>query len=540
MADHQPAERRPVADNGNDSNHPKVDSAADSDRDSVTSELSTQGYTVSLKDDLLKALNNIKAPGTFASFRKLPDTLPAGLHVDGVGDISMPLNETQARQLIAKARQAPYGKGGETIVDTSVRNTWELDASQFTFKDRKWPAFVHGLYSSVAQDLGIKSPIRAELYKMLIYERGAMFKGHTDTEKIPGMFGTLVISLPSAHQGGDVVVKHCGQTKIFKTSDHTSSVICWYSDVHHEVCPVESGYRWVLTYNLALDPNAVRPSAGLLRSETKDLRHTLRKWLQEPVESRRNGFYYVLDHDYTEASVKLNSLKGRDLSVGQVLNGLSQELNFEVFFAFLEKEEWGGTADDEEEMERAERGWWYYDDEWDEEEEDSEAEEEREKKEKEDAPEKTFHPIIDICDVTDQVNSLRDMFGKPVAGRLPLDAENEILQDDEAAFKKADPEEEYSGYTGNEVSASLRGSLKAADLILIFSIYATGHVSKALVPNHCKHSIKFIDASRIHPFGMSPYLTARFLRLFSLCQQPRPFRSLPRMVRTIRRALSGP
>lgn len=124
---------------------------------------------------------------------------------------------------------------------------------------------------------------KAELYKMLIYEKGAMFKAHTEsdtsylippvctlrslngtsrprpchhdsTEKIPGMFGTLVICLPSPHEGGDVVVKHSGQAKTFSTSLVQPSVLCWYSDVHHEVLPVTSGYRCVLTYNLAIPP----------------------------------------------------------------------------------------------------------------------------------------------------------------------------------------------------------------------------------------------------------------------------------------------
>lgn len=412
-----------------------------SDRDSVTSELSTQDYTVSLKDDLLKALDNVKVAGSFASFRKLQHRPPAGLHVDGVGDISMPLGETQARQLIAKARQAPYGRGSETIVDTSVRNTWELDAAQFTFNNQRWPGYIQSVCAKVAADLGIKSPIRAEIYKMLIYERGAMFKSHTDTEKIPGQFGTLVIALPSAHKGGDVVVKHCGETKTFKTSEYRQSFICWYSDVHHKVCPVESGYRWVLTYNLALNPNAVRPSAGLVRSETKALRHTLRKWLQEPEESRQNGLYYVLDHDYTEASINLNSLKTRDLALGQVLNNVSKELDFEVFFALLEKEEFGETEIDHDEYDRGSRyrGWG----------EDSEEEEEEEE---------SYHHLEEILDVKYQVKTVRDMHGRPVVDGLALYAEKDILQNGEDAyddvFSGVEPEEEYEGYMGNFVSTS--------------------------------------------------------------------------------------
>ncbi|KAK3400751.1 hypothetical protein B0T20DRAFT_152426 [Sordaria brevicollis] len=415
----------------------------ESDPESVASELSSNGYKVNLMKDLCEALDNVKVAGSFASFRPLKETPPAGLHVDGIGPISMPLHETQARQLISKARQAPFGKGSETVVDTSVRNTWELDASQFTFTDPNWPGYLQSIINDVASDLGIiNSPIRAEIYKMLLYERGAMFKSHTDTEKVPGMFGTLVVSLPSAHQGGDVVVKHCGEKKTFKTSDTTQSFITWYSDVHHEVLPVESGYRWVLTYNLALDPKAVRPSAGLVRDETRALRHTLRKWLREPVETRKSGLYYALDHEYTEASVRLNNLKTRDLAVGQVLSSLGKELGFEVFLTLLEKEEMGSCEwDGYDPWDRRNR-WGYRGGGWGE---DSEEEDDYGGGGGDD---KSFHPLEDICDTTYSVKTVRDLEGRKVVESLPLDADD-MLQVSEDVFSAVEPKEEYEGYMGN-------------------------------------------------------------------------------------------
>lgn len=60
--------------------------------------------------------------------------------------------------------------------------------------------------------------VYAELYKLLLYEEGAFFMPHQDSEKAPGMFGTLIICLPSAHQGGELVLEH-GRDKItFETS----------------------------------------------------------------------------------------------------------------------------------------------------------------------------------------------------------------------------------------------------------------------------------------------------------------------------------
>lgn len=119
------------------------------------------------------------------------------------------LSQSQADKLIKCARQAPYGKGNETLVDTTVHNPRELGPTQFELRNTEWPGYLNDTCTEIDKELGIDAPIRAEIYKMLIYEKGALFKPHT--EKIPGMFGTIVICLPSAHEGGDMVVTHCGQ-----------------------------------------------------------------------------------------------------------------------------------------------------------------------------------------------------------------------------------------------------------------------------------------------------------------------------------------
>ncbi|KAN0067271.1 hypothetical protein V8E54_014726 [Elaphomyces granulatus] len=106
--------------------------------------------------------------------------------------------------------------------------------------------------------------IKAEIYKLVLYEEGAFFLPHQDSEKADGMFGTLVVSLPSKHEGGDVVASHRGESRTFSSSSASEfdySYAAWYSDITHEVKPVTSGYRIVLTYNLIH-----RPSAMLLGS----------------------------------------------------------------------------------------------------------------------------------------------------------------------------------------------------------------------------------------------------------------------------------
>lgn len=75
-----------------------------------------------------------------------------------------------------------------------------------------------------------KPHVRAELYKMLLYEEGAHFQPHKDMEKAPRMFATLAICLPTEHEGGDLVLKHGGQSLTWsspKTSAFDLSFVAW-------------------------------------------------------------------------------------------------------------------------------------------------------------------------------------------------------------------------------------------------------------------------------------------------------------------------
>lgn len=51
------------------------------------------------------------------------------------------------------------------------------------------------------------------------------------TEKVPGMFGTLVICLPSKHTGGTVCLQHGTKNEAFDTSEFSefeASFIAWF------------------------------------------------------------------------------------------------------------------------------------------------------------------------------------------------------------------------------------------------------------------------------------------------------------------------
>ncbi|KAL6885817.1 hypothetical protein GGI43DRAFT_426518 [Trichoderma evansii] len=394
MSGHQESTTETVPATENNSARPSsaVGTLECRDEESAAGDLGTDAYRVGLREDLLSTLSSIQTSGSFASFGVLPQLPPVDLFVDDVGDIFLPLSEFQACQLIAKARQAPYSKGSATIVDTT-----------FTFRNPYWPGFIRDLCTRVALDLGINAPITAQIYKMLINEKGAMFKAHTDTEKIPGMFGTLVVCLPSTHQGGEVVLKHCGEKKVFRTSEVSQSFASWYSDVSHEVLPVTSGFRWVLTYNLALDLTGPGPSASLQRVETLALRRTLKQWLSVAGVSReRNCVYHVLDYDYTEANISLKA-----------------ELAVDVFLALLEKEEMGSCESNTWDRSYAKYNYYDYGD-----------------------VESHYYCLDEVFEMKYAVKTLVDLEGHVVTQGLHLN-EDDILQ--ENCFENLEAEEEYEG-----------------------------------------------------------------------------------------------
>lgn len=80
------------------------------------------------------------------------------------------------------------------------------------------------------------------------------FKPHVDTPRSHHHLGSLVVCLPSFHEGGQLVVRHKGHEMNFDWSGEKGvGVVQWaafYSDCEHEVLEVTAGRRITLTYHL--------------------------------------------------------------------------------------------------------------------------------------------------------------------------------------------------------------------------------------------------------------------------------------------------
>jgi predicted 2-oxoglutarate/Fe(II)-dependent dioxygenase YbiX len=201
-----------------------------------------------INDALADVLRAVRKPGDFCAADNCPMHLSL-IEVDGVGPIALPLLPTQAELLIATAERALYGRGGETLVDTTVRRTWQIGADRVRIAGKHWPEMLASVVERAATGLGADAGVVPELSKLLVYVEGSFFFSHRDTEKSAGKFATLIIALPSLHAGGALVVRHREREARLELRCTDPSEAAWaafYADCVHEVLPVTSGCRLVL------------------------------------------------------------------------------------------------------------------------------------------------------------------------------------------------------------------------------------------------------------------------------------------------------
>ena len=106
-------------------------------------------------------------------------------------------------------------------MDTSVRLCRQVEAADVEVSEG-WDATIQRHAQKYGATLGAQKEgeelVEARLYKMVLYEEGGFFKAHKDTEKEPGMFGSLVVQLPAKHEHGKLVVRHRGKEVEFDFS----------------------------------------------------------------------------------------------------------------------------------------------------------------------------------------------------------------------------------------------------------------------------------------------------------------------------------
>lgn len=266
-----------------------------------------------IKNQILELLETVQGNGSFETSGNMDITLP-GMYIKGIGEIGIPVVPLQLSQIIERSIKAPFGKGSKTITDTNVRSAWELDADQLTFQNKDWELFLEKVLQKVKEGLGIETnAISASPYKLLIYEKGDFFLSHKDSEKEAGMFGTLIIGLPTTYTGGELLVRFDGAEEVIDFSKPSANYkmpfAAFFADCEHELKPVTSGYRVVLVYNLLQGSGLQKPGLSYISDKVDEMAALLQS-LSESIDDRPKAV--LLEHQYTPANFSILSLKQHD------------------------------------------------------------------------------------------------------------------------------------------------------------------------------------------------------------------------------------
>jgi hypothetical protein len=279
-----------------------------------------------LSNKILNIFNQIKGGGSYVSKGSSAMVVP-GLNIEGIGEISLPINTEQIKEIIKQAHKAAFGKGSKTIIDTKVRSVWEIDANKISFLNPNWEKTVKKIIVNVKEGLGIEEQtISTSLYKLLVYEEGDFFVAHKDSEKESGMFGTLVVVLPSKHTGGELHVRFDGKEEIIDfvetINNYEIPFVAFYADCEHEIKKIISGYRVALVYNLLQQ----KSNEVLKLDEAKVYIDSLAKVLEK--NENRKPLVILLEHQYTPENFSLQSLKHNDKHKTEVMLKAAEQAGY--------------------------------------------------------------------------------------------------------------------------------------------------------------------------------------------------------------------
>ena len=305
----------------------------------------------SAREQIALLLRGDETAGSFSAETSAP-VAGVTLSVAGVGPVRLPVGAPQERKLVSAAQPAMFGLGEETLTDTSVRDTWELTADQVSLGG-EWDGLLDAALAEVHEGLGLPrgARLRAELHALLVYGPDQFFAPHQDSEKDDEMVATLVVSLPSVHTGGELVVSHGGESRTYRHTDRNKiGFVAFYADCIHEVRPVRTGRRVTLTFNLLVSRDseaAVDPDdelAGLVGEHFAT--PVTRRW-SEKTSPPPNRLVVLLDHQYSERGLAGIRLKGRDVEWVGRLRAAAGKAGCRHAFALAEiKQTWNAYEDD--------------------------------------------------------------------------------------------------------------------------------------------------------------------------------------------------
>ncbi|KAJ6016537.1 hypothetical protein N7540_011128 [Penicillium herquei] len=297
--------------------------------------LDTSEALFSIGDEI--DLTSTDPNATHESRRPVTIRWDSGVDQGHVRKISFPAAQPQAAtadsltHFLKDCEPATFGRGNQEVLDKSYRLASKMDVQHFSCD---YSPYDNRVMEKVSQALAFRDSadnshrgLRAELYKLNVYSApSGMFKAHVDTPRSEDQMGSLVVCLPTPHEGGDLTVRRQGRQNVYSWGQLSASHIQWaafYSDEEHEVGEVTQGHRVTLTYNLYWVSNSLTSMESLIGKNLGSL-----SWVAKLDELSKCKLYlksYLSNHSLISFLLQGNiqeQLKGLDMLVYQAFKRL--------------------------------------------------------------------------------------------------------------------------------------------------------------------------------------------------------------------------
>ena len=158
--------------------------------------------------------------------------------------------------------------------------------------------------------------------------------------------GTLVVNLPSKHEGGELVVRFDGREEVIdfsKAGSYKFSYAAFFADCEHELRKVTSGYRVCLVYNLLLAnaPKLMKTQSGKHVDEMVTILQGMASIVSAELPKA-----VLLDHEYTQSNFSASALKLNDLPRVEALLEAAEKADYFAKLALMTHYQMGSCEPD--------------------------------------------------------------------------------------------------------------------------------------------------------------------------------------------------
>ncbi|EGC38854.1 hypothetical protein DICPUDRAFT_75596 [Dictyostelium purpureum] len=182
------------------------------------------------------------------------------ISVKEFGYLEFPFKVHKLKELVSKY---------EVSTEKNQINIWELPLDKVGFESKPWSAILESIINNCKERMGIEEEkISTKLDKFMVFNKGGSLshtKVSSQENKKTNIIGTLILVLPSFHQGGELIVK-CGDDEAMIDLENYEPSNIYYTaflnDCEYEIKPIESGVRLCLVYNLIKDSGKRLPSSS--------------------------------------------------------------------------------------------------------------------------------------------------------------------------------------------------------------------------------------------------------------------------------------